>query len=337
MQTTPIDIVITWVDGSDPAWIAQKEKNGGPAGAQDGREVRYRDWGLLPYWFRGLERYAPWIRRVHFVTWGHVPVWLDTDCEKLHIVKHSDFIPEKYLPTFSSHPIELNMHRIPGLSECFLYANDDMFFMAPSSPFYWFRKGVPCDQATIGPYVTTFRNSIAAITSNNIEVINTRFQRKQVMRESPLNWFNPCYGKYNLFNAAGLMWPVFTGFMRSHYVNAYTRTLFETVWREEEEILDQTCLHKFRDRRDVNHWLMRYWQLASNGFVPRRQKGCQFLFTNDSPEKIRKVIADPQTRMLCINDSSDLENFESARSCIDRAFREKFPSPCSFEKKQMEE
>ena len=31
------------------------------------------------------------------------------------------------LPTFNSHAIELNLHRIPGLAPAFLYFNDDFF------------------------------------------------------------------------------------------------------------------------------------------------------------------------------------------------------------------
>ena len=65
--------------------------------------------GLLKYWFRAVEAYAPWVGQVHFITWGHLPEWLNTQCPKLHIVNHEDYIPEKYLPTFSANPIELNI------------------------------------------------------------------------------------------------------------------------------------------------------------------------------------------------------------------------------------
>ena len=67
------------------------------------------------------------MRKVHLLTYGHLPAWLEPDHPKLHIVNHRDFIPEEYLPTFSSHAIELNMHRIPDLAEHFLYFNDDVY------------------------------------------------------------------------------------------------------------------------------------------------------------------------------------------------------------------
>ena len=65
-----IDFVVLWVDGADPEWQSQRrqyrpeEQNNGDA------KNRYRDWGLMPYWFRGVERYAPWVNRIWFVTNG---------------------------------------------------------------------------------------------------------------------------------------------------------------------------------------------------------------------------------------------------------------------------
>ena len=72
MSKYEIDFVVTWVDGNDPAWRQEKAKYSG-AGNWDDSEERYRDWELLQYWFRGVEQFAPWVRKIHFVTWGHLP------------------------------------------------------------------------------------------------------------------------------------------------------------------------------------------------------------------------------------------------------------------------
>ena len=96
-----IDFVMPWVDGSDPAWREEFLKyralqapqgepacdTGTAAGAVDASEERYRDWDTLRYWFRGVERFAPWVNRIHFITWGHLPAWLDTAHPKLHVVR----------------------------------------------------------------------------------------------------------------------------------------------------------------------------------------------------------------------------------------------------------
>ena len=99
-----IDLVIPWVDGNDPKWLAEKraclkEEEG------DGRANRFREWDNLEYLFRGIEKNLPWIRKIHFITWGHVPKWMKVNHPKLNIVKHTDYIPKEYLPTYNSHVI----------------------------------------------------------------------------------------------------------------------------------------------------------------------------------------------------------------------------------------
>ena len=122
-----IDFVLLWVDGNDPAWRKEKAKYS-PESALADAEERYRDWGLLPFLFRGMEKFAPWFRKIHFVTWGHLPEWLNTENEKLHIVRHEDYLPKEALPLFNSSALEIGLHRIPGLSDKFVYFNDDTFF-----------------------------------------------------------------------------------------------------------------------------------------------------------------------------------------------------------------
>ena len=61
-----IDFVITWVDGSDQEWRREKALYNPEAGMDNDAE-RYRDWDLLKFWFRGVEKFAPWVRRVYFV------------------------------------------------------------------------------------------------------------------------------------------------------------------------------------------------------------------------------------------------------------------------------
>lgn len=77
-NTQDIDFVITWVDGNDLEWKREKAARLGRTDMDisvntDDRKERYRDWDNLRYWFRGMEKYAPWVRKVHFVTWGHIP------------------------------------------------------------------------------------------------------------------------------------------------------------------------------------------------------------------------------------------------------------------------
>src|SRR5699024_1910409 len=187
-----IDFIITWVDGNDPNWIKEKEfytKNK----LGDNRSIRFRDWGNLQYWFRGVEKFAPWVNKIHFITWGHLPPWLNTEHPKLNIVKHEDYIPNKYLPTYSSHVIELNFHRIKGLANQFVYFNDDTFIIDDMKKKDFFSQGMPRDIAVLMPLMNKFRNSTGAIVSNNMEVINTNYRKSKTIKNNLLKWFHISY------------------------------------------------------------------------------------------------------------------------------------------------
>ena len=122
-----IDFVVTWVDMNDPKWKAVFAEYSGKTENEKNSvsDARFRDNGFLKYWFRGVEKFAPWVRKIHFVTCGQKPDWLDENHPKINLVNHSDFIPEQFLPTYNSVVIERYLHKIPDLSEHFVYFNDD--------------------------------------------------------------------------------------------------------------------------------------------------------------------------------------------------------------------
>ena len=186
-----IDFVITWVDDTDPVWLADRERYCGiPAVSGN---CRFRDWGLLRFWFRGVEKFAPWVNKVHFVTYGHLPEWLNTDHPKINIVKHTDYIPEEYLPTFNSHTIELNLHRIPGLAEQFVYFNDDTFLLKSVLPEDFFENGLPKEMC--GLDILHFDSwSIAFIDANNIALINDVFDKILFLKQNFRKIFTPVIG-----------------------------------------------------------------------------------------------------------------------------------------------
>ena len=170
-----IDFVVTWVDGNDPEWRKQKNEYS-PKKTEEADACRYRDMDIFNYWFRAVETYAPWVNKVYLVTWGHLPTWLNTNHPKLVVVKHEDYIPEEYRPTFSSRPIELNFHRIQGLSEHFVTFNDDTIINAPITPEFFFKKGLPCDFLNIeGLYVSEHRETFAHARVNNTWMLNNKF------------------------------------------------------------------------------------------------------------------------------------------------------------------
>lgn len=131
-----IDIVYTWVDGRDPLFVSEKKRFAGQYDDCDTQDAcfdnHFRNNGELFYSLRSIEKFAPWVRRIHIVTNGQIPEWLNTDCERMSLVTHDQiFLNPDHLPVFNSNAIELQLHRIPGLSRRFLYLNDDLFLCRP--------------------------------------------------------------------------------------------------------------------------------------------------------------------------------------------------------------
>lgn len=326
-----IDFVIIWVDGNDPEWQASFRAHlPGSKKTDDTRVVRYRDWDNLRYWFRGVEKFAPWVNRIHFVTCGHVPEWLDLSAPKLHFVKHSDYIPAEYLPTFNSHTIELNLHRIEGLAEQFVYFNDDFFLIDSIAEDYYFKNGLPCDMAVLN--IVT-RSSIGHILLNDNLCINRHFEKNKVIRRSLSKWFNIRYGVLLYRTLALMSWSNFAGFYDPHLPNAFLKSTFEEVWKKEHDLLDATCRSRFRRDTNVNQYLMRYWQLASSRFHPRNmcRKGQYYDFDSNSLADMVSAIERQKRPVLILNDGH-VEDFEYTKNALIAAFDKILPNKSSFEK-----
>lgn len=136
-----VDVVVTWVDGDDPEWAAARaEREGADARREATGDARFRSRDELRYALRSLHLYAPWVRRIHLVTAGQRPVWL-ADHPLINVVDHRDILPADALPTFNSQAIETSLHRIAGLSEHFVYLNDDVFLGRPAAKELFFSSG----------------------------------------------------------------------------------------------------------------------------------------------------------------------------------------------------
>jgi len=151
-DTAAIDIVYLWVDGADPAWQARRAQAyaGWQHAAPDQLALhgnvagRYRDNGELRYNLRALERFFPGHGHIYLVTDRQAPAWLRDAASLegcLSIVDHASLMPASALPVFDSGHIESYLHHIAGLSERFIYLNDDVFFGAPFEPALWFGQG----------------------------------------------------------------------------------------------------------------------------------------------------------------------------------------------------
>lgn len=333
-----IDFVVTWVDSNDPAWIASYNYYRPEKPIED--RGRFRNWDIFRYWFRAVERYAPWVNKVYLVTNGKFPDWINQDCKKLVLVKHEDYMPTEQLPTFNSNAIELNFYRIKDISEHFVLFNDDMFINAPVEPEYYFKDGLPCDFN----FETPFRNpkytdenqyGIDVTTFCDVAVLNSHFNRKEVVRKAWKKWYGPhLWGKPILLSILMTGRRKFENFTLLHIEQPFLKSVFKEVWEKEETVLRNSC-SRFRQVTDLNQYLMRYWQFASNKFYPVKKKGLMYYYYNkDILEDLSKVILEERVQSLCINDTPNCseDDFILASKMIQNAFEIKFPNKSIYEK-----
>jgi len=329
-----IDFVVMWVDGGDEEWKKQKDRYSSGYDLKHSGENRYRDWGLMKYWFRGIEKFAPWVNCVYFVTCGHLPKWLNVQHPKLKIIKHEDFMPASALPTFNSAAIEIGIHRIPGLSDKFVFFNDDTFIIDELKPSRYFNKGIPCDYAALD--AVTPSEDFYHLVISSIILINQNFNKNKCMKE---HW-NKWYSLKDLRSTVRTIqlsfpWNKFVGFRNYHIPIAYLKSDFEEIWERFPEEMHHTQHHRFRCSEDNTHLLMRFWRLAKGSFHPKSQRYaiCKSLATEKKIRTAIDIIERQKKKVICINDTYAGDDFEGVKERFRVAFERILPEPSQFERK----
>lgn len=339
-NTREIDIVVPWVDSTDPTWIEQYNHYRPENPITD--RGRYRNWDIFRYWFRAVERYAPWVNKVFLVTNGTFPTWINPQCPKLVMLRHEDYIPMQYLPTFSSHTIELNMDKIPGLSEHFVYFNDDVFLNAPTKPEDYFIDGLPCDCNAETLFVSPWydpidRFSVKIIMFCDIAAINRHFDRRKTVRQAPKKWFGShLWDKYFLSTVQMSLMGVggFQFFRLRHWDQPFLKSTIQEVWEKEPDMMAKSCT-RFRQDVSLNQYVFRYWQFASNKFHPVKwNTGRSINLSSQTVNEVRDILLEGKIRSLCLNDSPYCTDEESSsvERILQETFEKKFPKKSIFEK-----
>ena len=337
-----IDFVLMWVDGTDPRWLARKREcaaaeAGQSSDADANGECRYREMGLLRYWFRGVERFAPWVGRIFLVTDGQKPDWLDETHPKLCLTDHRDFMPSKYLPSFQSSSIEINLHRIRGLSETFVLFNDDMFLLRPCAPGCFFRGGLPVLPCDLGIPNWLGPSRASRIVVNNCGILRHCLDVNRLVRRNfpkfldvrALGWGRAAK---NLLSFA-VNRTVIQGCF-GHLALPHLKSTFEAVWGARPGIMDRTSSHRFRHDDDVNQWFLSSWNLVTGRFHPANEKrmgGCIGL-REETLETACEGIVRHRWPQICLNDTGHLADPRKCFGRLAEAFDSILPEKSSFEK-----
>ena len=331
----PVDFVVPWVDDTDEVWRQDKSRFANPEIKGNGVE-RYRDWGQFLYWFRAVEQYAPWVRKIHLITYGHVPSWLNQQHEELHIVRHSDFMPQEYLPVFSVNPIELNLHRIEGLSEHFVYFNDDVYLNRPVTKEDFFSGELPkyCG-ASVPLKNYGYNGPFAHMMLSNLGLINEHFDVYERIENHPERWFNKQYKAYWKYHRWAYRENYLFGMYYPHLGSPMRKSTMQKVWDAFPEELDATCRRRFRSALDVQQQIFHLWDIMSGEYDPvgTDYYGRHFGHLSTQMDEVERAFSEGKCRMICPNDSVDItnENYEQIKKRLDEILSKKFPEKSSYE------
>lgn len=327
-----IDFVVTWVNMDDPEWKAEFAKYSDKTVTEKNSvtDARFRDYGFLRYWFRGIEKFAPWVRKIHFITSGQKPEWLDENNPKIHLVNHRDYIPHEFLPTYNSVVIERYIHRIPGLAEHFVYFNDDFYIINHISPERFFRNGLPCDIAAF-QYNPSWSQWYRRI-KNNIRLINKHFDKPEVMTKFHDKWFDKSYGSRARWNYLLKYYDKFITLRTPHNAQPYLKSTFEEVWEAEGKELTATSANRFRDSSDYTPELFRTWQICKGDFQPYNTYSDTKMFPLmlKSRQAI-KAIYNQSYSLICLNDNIHIRDYDKVMQEVRDAFESILPEKSSFE------
>ena len=313
-----IDVVVLWVDGSDPV-LSQKRKSYQTEAMESsfddvGGKTRYADIGEIEYCLASVNRFAPFIRKIFIVTDGQNPL---TD-KKLHerftipmeIVDHKVIFEgyEQYLPTFNSRAIETLIWRIPGLSEKFILMNDDFFFRSPVFPQTFFSGKLTTVWAT-------WRNISWTRLRHNL-----RYATKSHVKVS---------FKDSLINAAQIMGESRRYLYLTHSPRAMRKSFFVNFYGAHdnkihlnEDIILRNIRHRFRDNQQFNSQELFYINeyKSKRLLVESPEKNVLYMQPRHSSNYIRRKIKDftdnEECLFGCVN-SLDLATDQEQKMMLD--------------------
>ncbi|MBT2597573.1 stealth family protein [Arthrobacter sp. ISL-72] len=308
-----IDMVFSWVDGSSPEYVAARRAQmaGVVVGEGDDHEARFRQINELKYALRSVYMFAPWVRRIFIATDSPAPEWL-ADHPAVTIVRSEEFFADpSVLPTHNSQAVECQLHHIEGLSEHFLYSNDDMFFGRAVGPDMFFTPGG----------ITKFIEAETRIGLGDNDAERSGFENAaRVNRKLLWNRFGRITTRHLEHTAAPLR-----------------RSVAATMEQEFPQEFAKTAASRFRaaDNISVTNSFYHYYALLTGRAVTQTAAKVKYVDTTVRAglNYLPKLLSKRNMDFFCLNDGSfpEVEADERARLVTD--FLEKYyPIKAPWEK-----
>ena len=294
-----IDMVFSWVDGSSPEYVAARRAQmaGVVVGEGDDHEARFRQINELKYALRSVYMFAPWVRRIFIATDSPAPEWL-ADHPAVTIVRSEEFFADpSVLPTHNSQAVECQLHHIEGLSEHFLYSNDDMFFGRAVGPDMFFTPGG----------ITKFIEAETRIGLGDNDAERSGFENAaRVNRKLLWNRFGRITTRHLEHTAAPLR-----------------RSVAATMEQEFPQEFAKTAASRFRaaDNISVTNSFYHYYALLTGRAVTQTAAKVKYVDTTVRAglNYLPKLLSKRNMDFFCLNDGSfpEVEADERARLVTD--------------------
>lgn len=295
-----MDYVFPYVDCTDPVWREQYRRANNCISMD---ESRFRPFGTLRYVFRGIAKNMPFIDRVVLIvsSESQVPEWINRD--KVRIVTHDEFMPAEHLPTFSSSAIESDMWRIDGLSEHFIYGNDDLFALKPLKADDFFCNGKP-----------------------RLDFASSDYHVKNLYRKCCRR------GMDMIADAVGCP-------RTDPYVLLKPQHCMKGIRLDHMQMVGRLCGHQIdktvtiqRHPWNVTGYIYHYYAYYTDDYEPFDKDFKYIRITNDYREII-DLLKDPDVSILCINDAGQLsaDHYGEASEALIIRFEALFPERCIYE------
>lgn len=298
-----IDFVLPWVNPKDNKWVQLYTKYS----IKNNRDVRangsrWRDWELLRYVFRGIDKYMPWIRNVYLIlaSESQYEGWMNKD--NIKIIYHKDIIPQCLLPTFNSCTIEMFLHNIPGLSEHFIYSNDDIFITNYCYPEDFFTNGLPNIMMRKMPY-SEANNMFRHQCANSQDLVRTDNTTSVKLGYIYKNYHSVC--------------PLLKSVCKKIHID--------------NEIKIYNSISQFREAKNINQYVYSYYMYFNNMYTDKLWDCKYTSFSDNTQEEIYKMIKNQSQKILCINDAGYKGKLTYTKLLFKSAFQYIFPNKSKYE------
>jgi len=341
-----IDFVLPWVDGSDPQWQQRRTEHQpyNTLSKDANANARFRDMETLKYVLRAIETNCPWYNKIYLITEGHSPAWLRTEHPNIELVRHQDlFIDKSHLPVFNSVAIEMNLVNLKGLSETFVYMNDDFVIWNKLDPSRFFVDGKPVDFLSHSaiPRNRLFglfkkRDSWIHSLNNVLKLYNQKFAPLQLESRTLYHESYRLSDKVNNF----LLQHLFKRLIwlnHWHHPQPLRRETLEAVYTTFKDEMMRSSQNRFRANSDLNQYMYRYWHLIKGDFHPYRHD--DDLIANLDAMSILETLIErleksDDINFVCFNDSVHLNDteYDAVKQKLTQFLEAHFPNKASFEK-----